>query len=848
MHPPISSEAIDTNPDCPRSIAGNYTVNPAVADEMIAADGSLRPHWRQFVSMLDRLGPEELQRSREHARRLMRENGVTHTVYGDPAGWNQPWNLDLIPLLIPSEQWAHVREGLIQRARLLDSLLADLYGPMRTVLDGLLPPELLWANRSFLRACHGTKLPGDRWLHLYAADLVRTPNGGYEVLNDRTQAPSGAGYSLENRIVLSRALPGAYRECKVQRLAPFFGALRDTLLSLAPANRPNPRIVLLTPGPYNESYFEHSYLARYLGYPLVHGNDLTVRDATVYLKTVGGLQRVDVILRRVDDNFCDPLELFAGSYLGVPGLLHSIRQGNVTVANALGTGVLQAPGLLPFLPGIARHLLGEDLKLPSVSTWWCGQPKELQFVLENLPELVIKSAYPTLGEDPSFGRSLTRAQLEELGARIKAHPDQYVAQKQVMSCTTPALIDDQVQPRRFVVRSFLAACGDSYAVMDGGLTRINPSSDSLVVSLQRGGGTKDTWILSDGPVSQMTLLVNSRQRVLFNRGGGDLPSRIADDLFWLGRYVERAEARARLARAAVTRAIEEDETEETHATQILAIALYAAVGSLAGSASRAAFIQGVMGNEESAGISGLLAQAHNLARIHRERLSPDSWRILEDIHQRVARYKPGADVSVADWLDLLNDLVVTLAAFIGLSADSMMHSQAWRFLDMGRRLERALFLTGLLRATLVNPGTDPALLEAILEITESAFPYRRRYLMQLETEAIVDLLVADENNPRGVAFQFATIAKHLAALPHDAAHPSRERDNELLSGLRASLRMANLNELCTVAEAERREGLAALLSDVFERATQLSSAIAYLYFSHAAVSPVLWQMSEEPAT
>ena len=845
MHPPISREAVETSSDCPQGLADRYPANPAIADEMIAADGCLRPHWKQFVSMLDVLGADELRRSREHARRLMRENGVTHTVYGDPAGWNQPWNLDLIPLLIPSDEWARLREGLVQRARLLDSLLADLYGPMRTVLDGVLPPELLWANRSFLRACHGAKLPGNRWLHLYAADLVRTPEGGYEVLNDRTQAPSGAGYSLENRIVLSRALPAAYRECKVQRLAPFFGALRDTLLSLAPANRPNPRIVLLTPGPYNETYFEHSYLARYLGYPLVHGNDLTVRDATVYLKTVGGLQRVDVILRRVDDNFCDPLELFPGSYLGVPGLLHSIRQGNVTVANALGTGVLQAPGLLPFLPAISRHLLGEELKIPSVPTWWCGQAKELQFVLENLPELVIKSAYPTLGEDPIFGPSLSRAQIEELARRIKAHPDQYVAQKQVMSCTTPSLIDDRVQPRRFVLRSFLTASGDSYAAMDGGLTRINPSSDSLVVSLQRGGGTKDTWILSDGPVSQMTLLVTSRQRVLFNRGGGDLPSRIADDLFWLGRYVERAEARARIARAAFTRSIEEEGGEQANATRILAEALHGPPDPDANPLSRAAFIRKVMGEEESTGITGLLAQAHNLARIHRERLSPDSWRILENVHQRVARYNPSAEVSAADWLDLLNDLVVTLAAFIGLSADSMMHSQAWRFLDMGRRLERAVFLASLLSDTLVNPGTDPALLEAILEITESAFPYRRRYLMQLETEAIVDLLVADENNPRGVAFQLATIAKHLAALPHDATHPSCEHDNELLSGLRASLQAANLNELCTVADGQRREGLAALLSNVLERATALSDAIEHLYFSHAAVSPVLWQMPEE---
>ena len=849
MHSPISREAVDTNPDCRHSLPDNYRVEPSVADEMIAADGSLRPHWCQFVSMLDRLGPEELRRSREHARRLMRENGVTHTVYGDPSGWNQPWDLDLIPLLIPSNEWAVVSQGLVQRARLLDALLADLYGPMRTVFEGVLPPELVWANRSFLRACHGTRLPGNRWLHLYAADLVRTTDGGYEVLNDRTQAPSGAGYSLENRIVLSRALPAAYRECRVQRLAPFFGALRDTLLSLAPANRPNPRIVLLTPGPYNETYFEHSYLARYLGYPLVHGNDLTVRDATVYLKTVGGLQRVDVILRRVDDNFCDPLELYAASYLGVPGLLHSVRQGNVTVANALGTGVLQAPALLPFLPALSRRLLGEELKLPSVPTWWCGQPKELQFVLENLPELVIKSAYPTLGEDPIFGPSLTRPQIDELAERIKAHPDQHVAQKLVMARTTPAWIDDQVQPRRFVVRSFLAASADSYAVMDGGLTRINPSSDSLVVSLQRGGGTKDTWILSDGPISQMTLLVTSRQRVLFNRGGGDLPSRIADDLFWLGRYVERAEGRARIARATFVRAIEQDagedpaSGEEAHATQILAAALEGITASLAAGSRRAAFIRGVMGNDEHDGIAGLLAQIHNLARIHRERLSPDSWRILESVDQRIARYN--STEPAPDWLDLLNNLVVTLAAFIGLSADSMMHSQAWRFLDMGRRLEGVLFLTKLLGDTLVNPGTDPALLEAILEITESAFPYRRRYLMQLETEAIVDLLVADENNPRGVAFQLATIAKHLSVLPHDATHPSCEHDNELLRALRTTIQSANLNELCTVGPDERREGLAALLSDIFHRTGSLSDAIAHLYFSHATVSQALRQVSGE---
>ncbi len=323
--------------------------------------------------------------------------------------------------------------------------------------------------------------------------------------------------------------------------------------------------MLLTPGPYNETYFEHSYLAQYLGYSLVQGNDLTVRDSTVYLRTVGGLQRVDVILRRVDDDYCDPLELYASSYLGVPGLLQSIREGNVTVANALGAGVLQAPGFLPFLPSLSRCLLGEELKLSSVPTWWCGQPTELSFVLEHLHEMVIKSAYPTQGADPVFGQELGREKLAELAASIKSRPERYVAQNPVMSCTTPALIDNQLQPRRFVVRSYLAASGDSFTMMDGALTRITPSIESQVVSLQHGGGSKDTWILSDAPVSHTTLLAAGVQPVPFSRGAGDLPSRIADDLFWLGRYVERAEMQVRLGRAAYRRLIEENGFEDMFA-------------------------------------------------------------------------------------------------------------------------------------------------------------------------------------------------------------------------------------------------------------------------------------------
>ncbi|HEY0008970.1 MAG TPA: circularly permuted type 2 ATP-grasp protein, partial [Tepidisphaeraceae bacterium] len=342
--------------------AGRYRTLGNAPDEMIESDGSLRAHWRMFVSMLDDLGPQEQSRRWDFARRLIRDNGITHNVYGNPSGLDRPWDLNFVPLLIPQSEWDRIDVALSQRARLLDCLLADLYGPATTIAAGVLPPELVWANPMFLRPCHGIDLPQQRHLHLYAADIVRTASGAFEVLADRTQAPSGAGYTLENRIVLSRAIPTIFRQCSVQRLAPYFIAMRDTLTRLASPSRDNPRVVLLTPGPYNETYFEHAYLARYLGYTLVQGNDLTVRDAKVYLKTLGGLQRVDVILRRVDDNYCDPLELYARSYLGVPGLLEAVREKNVAVANALGSGLMQGPVFMPFLPALCRHLLGEELK------------------------------------------------------------------------------------------------------------------------------------------------------------------------------------------------------------------------------------------------------------------------------------------------------------------------------------------------------------------------------------------------------------------------------------------------------------------------------------------------------
>jgi uncharacterized circularly permuted ATP-grasp superfamily protein len=538
-------------------------------NEMRGPDGAVRPHWQVLDRALAAFGPGEMWRRWEQARQLIRQHGVSFNVHGDTRGLDRPWPLDPVPVVLAPDEFASLATGLAQRVTLLDRLLADLYGPRRVIKEGLLPAEIVLAHPGLLRACAGIAPPGGRFLHFYAADLVRTPEGELRVLADRTQAPAGAGYALENRIVLGRVLPEAFRECHAQRLAPFFRTLRDTLAGMAPHGRENPRIVLLTAGAHNATYFEQAFLAQYLGYPLVEGGDLTVRDGRVFLKTLGGLHPVDVILRRLNDDWCDPLELRPESLLGVPGLLQAARDGQVAIANAIGSGVAQTPALIPFLPALCRALLGEDLQLRSVETWWCGQPEILEHVVGHLGEMVVKPAYPTgaaggllaptpgtpseLGE-PIFGAHLDEAAAGKLIAAMRAAPGRFAAQRRVMPSTVPVIEGDELKPRSLVLRAFVVADGvDGYETMPGALAVVGGVSDEIDISIARGARSKDTWVISEGEVSEFSLLRPPAQPVAPTRGGGDLPSRVADNFFWLGRYAERAESSAPPPRGQVQR-------------------------------------------------------------------------------------------------------------------------------------------------------------------------------------------------------------------------------------------------------------------------------------------------------
>ncbi len=838
------------NPDAPL-LTANYQQTPGVHDEMCSAPGVLRSHWDRYIGSLSALREEDRAHRWDTARQRIRENGVTYNVYGDPLGMDRPWSLDAIPLIISAPDWSRLEAGLIQRARLLNCVLADLYGPQKLLLDGHLPPALVFGNPNFWRTCHGVKVPHNQYLHLLAVDLARSRNGSWWVISDRTQAPSGAGYALENRTVLAETFPDLMREAQVHRLASFFRAFRDSLLGLSHNKIGIPRVVLLTPGPYNETYFEHSYLARYLGFPLVQGADLTVRSGRVFLKSLEGLKPVDVILRRVDDSFCDPLELRSDSYLGVAGLLEAVRAGNVVVCNALGSGLMETSSFGPFLPGLSRRLLGEELALPSVATWWCGQAGALRYVLENLNFLVIKPASPSKGMEPVFGGKLSPDERAKLLLKIQAKPEEFVGQELIDISSAPVWWNNALEPRRVVLRVYLAAVGNSWIVMPGGLARVSPARDAPVVSMQRGGGSKDVWVLSSKPVNNFTMRAPVGHPVELNRGiSTDLPSRAVDHLFWFGRYSERCEHLCRVLRCILLRL-----TGETGASGTIGwTSLMNLYASLESPYSRLAkddpqghldhareleqeVLSLIFEEQRSDSLSSNLNRAARAAAQVRDRLSADMLRVVSQLGSvaRTSDSPAWGYASTADALAVLNRCVVTLAALRGIEMENMTRGPGWHFLSIGRRIERSVQLVDLFRAIVVpmHPDAWPSL-EMLLEVADSSMTYRSRYFTALQAAPVLDLLMNDAANPRSLAFQLKDLCEHcvgLATMPSGAGWPvAKQRHAEATA---ATLFHTDVRTLCRPNAENVRVLLDNLLAGVGAALPAFSDAITNTYFSHA---------------
>ncbi len=837
------------------SVLDGYAGLDSAFDELILPDRNLRPHWRTFTQGLDAIGLDEFTQRWREAQQLICANGVTYNVYGDPRGMDRPWQLDPVPLVVAPQESERLQQGLVQRARLLEAILADLYGPQKLLTDGLLPPAWLFANPCFLRPCHGIHLPGQRYLHLVAFDLGRDPHGNVHVLGDRTQGPSGAGYALENRIVLGRMLPEVFRACNVQRLGLFFRTFRDTLRSLAPHNRDMPRMVLLTPGPHNETYFEHAYLARYLGCILAEGGDLTVRDQRLYLKLLDGLQPVDVVWRRLDDDYCDPLELRGDSFLGVPGLVQVVRAGNVVVANAIGSSLAESPALLPYLPALCKHLLGEDLLIPSAATFWCGDPAACEHVLANLDRMVVKPAYSSLRVDPIFPEQLAARERRDLIDRIRARSWDYVGQEQVTLSTTPVLTEQGIVPRHVVMRAYLTASDSSFMLMPGGLTRVTASADTLIVSLQQGGGSKDTWVLTEGPVSEVSLLPPAGHAIELSRAGNDLPSRAADNLFWLGRYVQRSEDMVRLLRGILVRLTEKSGLADvpelptllralTHLTQ----ALPGFVGAGADERltnPRTELFSLIFQPERAGSLAYNYRSIHRAAASVRDRISMDMWRILSSLPY-ADPFDPANPPTLSDILDLLNERVLILAGFGGIAMESMTRGHGWRFLDMGRKIEHALHTIGLLHWTLTptapvtnasgSSGMEATLLEALLEIADSSMTYRRRYLSGVQAAAVLDLLIADESNPRSLVYLLQALRELIDHLPHDPNQAVRAVEQRMIVSLLTTVQLADIQELARPDEAGNRPSLDDFLGDLHTDLPLLADAISHHYLSHLQTS------------
>jgi uncharacterized circularly permuted ATP-grasp superfamily protein/uncharacterized alpha-E superfamily protein len=812
-------------------------------DEMCSADGGIRSHWHYLMRALNDMGTAELQRRREEAWRLIRENDVTYNIYGDPGGMGRPWKLDLVPLLIESEEWRTIEAGLMQRAELLNLLLLDLYGPRNLVRKHLIPPELVYAHPGFLYPCANIPMPGPRALTFYAADLARDSAGQINVLSDRAQAPSGTGYALENRLVISRVLPSLFRDSHTHRLANFFRNVRHALNRLSTQEGEEPNIVLMSPGPANEAYFEHAYLANYLGYTLVEGGDLTVRDNRLWLITLEGLRPVDVILRRMDDSYCDPVELRDDSYLGVPGLTNLVRNGKVSIANPLGSGVLENPALLSFLPELSKYLLGEELRIPSVPSWWCGDHVQCEYVLANLHKMVIKPVHPDIGFRFIFGAESSKDQLDALRRRIKARPHFYVAQEAMSMSTVPVLVKDGLKPRHTVLRSFLVSDEHDYMVMPGGLTRVSSEENKLVVSNQAGGISKDTWVLATEPEKYVSLLSERRQARLAPDKGGEVPGRVADNMFWVGRYAERAEFISRLLRLTL-QFLETGESQETYAFKNLLISVTKQTSTYPGFTTDTIFDSfGKLEAELLAVISdsmknGSLAQTLNAllrsSRSVRDRLSSDTWRVINIIDEELRSLRNIKPERLVDALDELDNLVTALTAFAGLTLENMTRGRSWRFLDVGRRLERAIQITRLLQSTLIEESgeDDQALLsDSILTIVDSLMTYRRRYRYGSKIPELLELVIYDENNPRSLAFQLATLEDHVTRLPQHNGSGNRSELERLALETATLVRLADVNRLALANdESAKRETLESFLNVLNSRLPALSDVLTATYF------------------
>ncbi|WP_428688328.1 circularly permuted type 2 ATP-grasp protein [Roseibium sp.] len=780
----------------------SYRPFPGVSDELLNPDGGVRPVWRPFLQHLASLAPEEVGDRFARGNQYLNDAGVYFRQYGQDGANEREWPLSHIPVIIAEDDWQVIVDGLIQRAELLEGVVADLYGENRLVAEGYVPASLIAKSPEWQRPLVGITPKSGHFLHFLAFEIGRGPDGTWWVLSDRAQTPSGAGFALENRVATGRVFNEFFARANVHRLAGFFRRFRDHLVDLR--GETDSRVSILTPGPLNDTYFEHAYIARYLGFMLLEGEDLTVHNGRLMVRTVAGLKPVSVLWRRMDAAWTDPVELEESSHIGTAGLVQAVREGSVTMVNALGTGILETRALFAFLPRISEHLLGEALKLPNVATWWCGEERTRDYVKEHAEKMMfspaLSTALPFASAQTDFlGQDFNKFHKGILETWIDSKAGALVAQEAVTLSTSPAWYDGGLHPRPMSLRVFLARTAQGWVVMSGGFARIGRTEDASAIAMQAGGSAADVWIVGDNKPVRETLL-HLTESPYFKSQSGILPSRAADNLFWLGRYVERAEGAVRLLRAYHARLME---TADPEAPLV---------------ARTAAYLEqtGVATDEPIPGsLCDMLQSAVTSASKVRDRFSVDGWLALNDLAQTAngARLAMRANADVPRAMSLL---LRKITGFSGLVHENMYRFTGWRFLSIGRALERAHRMADLLSVFTEEEAPEGSL-ELLLEVGDSAMSMSRRYAVSLSHATVLDLLAMDPKNPRAVLYQLNDMKDHIGVLPGAT-------ENGHLSSLARSVLQVHTSLAISTPETLTPEALSELRDQIAYLSVELTDA------------------------
>ena len=878
---PVGPRGSPEDPSAPPPPTATYAAPRGGYDEFLGPDGHVRPAWRPVAEALDGFGSDGLASRNEELARLLRNEGATYNATVGGESVRRPWALDPVPLVLDPATWSTLESAVAQRVTLLDLVASDLYGERRLIARGLLPAEVVLADPAFLRACTGITVPGAHRLFTTAVDVVRDAGGGFRAVTDRAQAPSGLGYALVNRSALSRVLPTLHRASGVERLAGFVRAIRAGVARAAPEGVDEPRVVILTPGPLTETYFEHAYLASYLGYPLVEGRDLVVQNNRVWLRSLAGLDPVDVVIRRVDDAWCDPVELRADSLLGVPGLVEVVRRGRVAVLNPLGAGILESPALSGLLDELAPALLGEDLALRGPQSWWCGRPEGLSHVLASLDHLMVLPVGAAAGSGPILPDRLTADQRDDLRDRVRARPGEWVGQEILTPSTMPTVTPDgRLEARPVILRTFAVAggvagdpaddgSGRAFTLLPGGLTRVGADTESPVVTSRGEGTSKDTWVASTEPALQQSPWLPSQRvesrPVLVPELPMALPGRVAAQLFVLGRSAEHAELVIRLIRTVLARLdqpLGADDHGGAQSLQVLLSALGSASGFDPGSEPDGSPADPPRPEEGAVVAEGMLSDRTALALLFderepgslvstlgilveasysvREQLSSDTWQLIGDIEEELGRFRRRPPTQFVGAQPSLLRLQRSLLALAGVSSENMERDPTWRFLDAGRRLERAQGLVRLLRSVLVERRAgvvEDLLVESLLKTSESLIIFRRRSGSILHVSGALDLMVYDVANPRSVLFQLDRLVAHLAELPKQSSAQRLGNEERLALEATTLLRLTDADRLAAVdTTTARRLELDSVFATADALLVDLLDSLRHTYFAHERLS------------